>query len=243
MSGSNDLMDGHQTFVSEDARQLRNGLDEREGARSSIRSPGRWKGLKKRARFIPTNLVGRAGTIRLHELATKLMQDRDSNPGLKGDLVAQVHSLEHSWERNWRVFPEETRKEIADSLGCLKWLKSNVVNSLPVLAISKRVTDVRHRVVEMHPEGLENDLENLVHLLLGSQLPLPGRVTIDALRTDHRDVVLFRPIEQIIVEFGIGSDLGIKTIVKTTMTLLQEDDTIFMLAFELTHVIELSLLR
>ena len=72
----------------------------------------------------------------------------------------------------------------------------------------------------MNSVGLEDELEDFVHLTFCSDLPFPRSLAWDPFRPNDGNEIFFGAIQHVIVELGIPGNLKIEAFIKMTMALL-----------------------
>ena len=124
---THNLENSDKALVAEVGRKGCDSLDEVEGARTSIAGSW-WKGHENWAGIIAMNLV-HASSIGLLVSGPELMQNGDSNLGLKSDLVPETEALE-SWRKcHWSDMTEESGKSITNRFGGVEGVHTDIVES------------------------------------------------------------------------------------------------------------------
>ena len=167
---THNLVNSDKALVAEVGRKGCDGLDEVEGARTSIAGSW-WKGHENGAGIIAMNLV-HASNIGLLVSGPELMQNGDSNLGLESDLVPETKALE-SWRKcHWSDMAEESGKSLTDRFGGVEGVHTDIVESRACVAQLEGIGHVQHLEVKPGASGAKHQADAVGHLLLDSGRPL-----------------------------------------------------------------------
>ena len=96
--------------------------------------------------------------------------------------------------------------------------------------VTQRVDHIHNGVVQTSVVCLQDQLEDLVDVLLGCHLPLARGEIRKSLGSQDSQPVQLRAVENPVVELRISRALEVDPLTQMIVALLQEDDSVVMLA-------------
>lgn len=202
---TNHLEDPGKILVSQSSRKRCNCLKVGVSTRTIGRPTG-WDDSQDWSGVMPTHTNGGRRVGRL-VVAGKLLQDRDPDAGLKSDLVTDTDAFENGRELDRALVPEKAGVQLPDTLGSVDRAHLNVEHSLASGAVSDGVVHIDNVIINVRAVGVENQLDEVVDLLLGSLLPLTlTEVSREPLESQNRQPIFLRPVEHPVVELSVGGE-------------------------------------